>query len=592
RVSHYGLEQVVEIVGKTDYDFVDADIADSFREHDRIAMAAGKPSINEEWLTFADDSHRELAETIETPMYDIDGSLIGVLGVARDITATRKAEETQKRLATAIENAAEAVIITDATGIIQYVNPAQVILSGYSRDELLGQTTNVLKSDFHDGNSYKQLWDTIGVGTIWSGRFINKKKDGTEYHEDASIAPVCDKSDNLTNFVVVEHDVTKQLALQEQLFQSQKMETIGTLAGGISHDFNNLLQPIMGYTELLMMGRKPGDTEFDVFQKIYDAGKRGADLIKSLMLFSRKVEPEFGRVDLNHEILQAQKLLSQTIPKTIKIDLRLSEDLETVRADPSQLGQVLLNLGVNARDAMPDGGMLTIETTNVQLDKEYCDTHIEAKPGSYVLLTVSDIGQGMDSETLSHIFEPFYTTKERGKGTGLGLSTVYGIVKKHEGHIICYSKPGKGTTFTIYFPSIQMEKDSDTPTDESPIPGGTETVLLVDDEEDVRDLGATLLNRFGYKVIMAVNGKEALEIYQREGKSISLIILDLIMPEMDGRRCMAEILHVNPNAKVIIASGYSGSAPAAMAAGAKGFVQKPYNVRHLLTPVREVLDAD
>ncbi|MDR3604904.1 MAG: ATP-binding protein, partial [Syntrophaceae bacterium] len=505
-------------------------------------------------------------------------------------TERKRATEREQLLIAAVEHTADGVLITDATGIIQYVNPAQETLSGYSLDELVGQTPNVLKSDFHDGNFYKQLWDTIGVGTVWSGRFINKKKDGTEYHEDASISPVYDKSDNLTNFVVVEHDVTKQLALQEQLFQAQKMETIGTLAGGISHDFNNLLQPIMGYTELLMMEKKQGDPELDRLQKIYDAGKRGADLIKGLMLFSRKVEPEFGSVDLNHEIVQARTLLSQTIPKTIKIDLRLSDDLKTVQADPSQIGQVVMNLGVNARDAMPDGGTLTIATTNVQLDKEYCDTHLEAKPGSYVLLVVSDTGKGMDKETLSHIFEPFYTTKEKGKGTGLGFATVYGIVKKHDGHILCYSELGNGTTFTIYFPSIQVEKDSDTPTDETPIPGGTETVLLVDDEEDLRDLGTTLLNRFGYKVISAGNGKEALEIYQMEKDRIAIILLDLIMPEMDGRRCLAEVLQVNPNAKVIIASGYSESEPASMAAGAKGFVQKPYNVRQFLNTVREILD--
>ncbi len=584
-----------EMVGKKDHDFVDDDLADSFREHDRIAMAAGKPSINEEWLTFADDGHRELVETIKTPMYDSDGNLIGVLGIARDITAARKAEDTQKRLATAIEQVAEAVIITDATGIIQYVNPVQEVLSGHSLDELLGQTPNVLKNDFHDSNSYKQLWDTINAGNVWTGSFINKKKDGTKYHEDVSISPVYDKSDNLTNFVVVEHDVTKQLGLQEQLFQAQKMETIGTLAGGISHDFNNLLQPIMGYTELLMMGKKQGDPELDRLQKIYDAGKRGADLVKGLMIFSRKVEPELSRVDLNHEIVQARTLLSQTIPKTIKIDLRLSDDLKTVQADLSQIGQVVMNLGVNARDAMPDGGTLTIETTNVQLDKEYCNTHLEAKPGSYVLLTVSDTGKGMDKETLSHIFEPFYTTKEKGKGTGLGLSTVYGIVKKHEGHITCYSEPGHGTTFTIYFPSIQMEKDSDTPTeDETPIPGGTETVLLVDDEEVLKELGARLLNQYGYHVITASNGKEALEIYQRESESISLVLLDLIMPEMDGRRCLAKVLRIDPDAKVIIASGYSesGTADGVIVAGAMGFVQKPYNMRQLLTTIRDILDKN
>jgi PAS domain S-box-containing protein len=509
-----------------------------------------------------------------------------------DITDLREAEESHKLLTTAIEHTAEGVIITDSDGVIKYINPSQEILSGYSRDELLGQIPNIFRRDFHDGNFYKQLWDTIGVGTVWSGRFINRKKDGTAYHEDATISPVYNRSGKLTNFVAVKHDVTKQLALQEQLFQAQKMETIGTLAGGIPHDFNNLLQPIMGYTELLMMEKKQGDPELDRLQKIYDAGKRGADLIKGLMLFSRKVEPEFGRVDLNHEIVQARTLLSQTIPKTIKIDLRLSDDLKTVQADPSQIGQVVMNLGVNARDAMPDGGTLTIETTNVQLDKEYCDTHLEAKPGSYVLLIVSDTGKGMDKETLSHIFEPFYTTKEKGKGTGLGLSTVYGIVKKHDGHIICYSEPGNGTTFKIYLPAIQTEQDLKTPTSETTIPMGTETILLADDEDDLRDLGAELLNSFGYKVISAGNGKEALEIYQREGESISLIILDLIMPKMDGRRCLADVLQVNPNAKVIIASGYSESEPAAMAAGAKGFVQKPYNRRQLLTTIREIIDKD
>ena len=253
-----------------------------------------------------------------------------------------------------------------------------------------------------------------------------------------------------------------------------------------------------------------------------------------------------------------------------------------------------MNLGVNARDAMPDGGTLTIETANIRLDEEYCSSHPEAKPGSYVLLTVSDTGQGMDKETLSHIFEPFFTTKETGKGTGLGLATVYGIVKQHGGHITCYSEPGLGTTFKIYFPAIEKERDSETPSIEKPIPGGTETILLVDDEEALRELGSTLLNEFGYKVITACNGKEALEIYQWEGERISLVILDLIMPEMDGKKCMEEMLQVNPNAKVVLASGYSesGLANGDVTGRAKGFVQKPYNMSQLLTTIREILDEN
>jgi CheY-like chemotaxis protein len=241
---------------------------------------------------------------------------------------------------------------------------------------------------------------------------------------------------------------------------------------------------------------------------------------------------------------------------------------------------------------MPDGGTLSIETANVQLNEEYCSAYLKTKPGNYVLLTVSDTGKGMDKETLSHIFEPFYTTKEKGKGTGLGLATVYGIVKAHGGHITCYSEPGIGTSFKIYLPAIQTKKELETQTSKTAIPGGTETILLVEDDETIVGLGVAILNRFGYKVIIAGNGKEALEIYQVEKDSIALILLDLIMPVMDGKKCLEEILLVNPNAKVVLASGHSEGGPAdgAVADRAKGFVQKPYNMRQLLTTIREVLD--
>ena len=372
------------------------------------------------------------------------------------------------------------------------------------------------------------------------------------------------------------------------------MEAVGTLAGGIAHDFNNLLQMVLGYSELMLQTKKEGETDYVGLQTIHQAGKRGADLVKGLLTFSRKVETKYVPVNLNQEITHIQSLLSRTIPKTIKIDLHLDGDLESILADPSQLGQVLMNLGVNARDAMPDGGTLSIETSNVQLDKEYCSAHLEVKPGRHVLLTVSDTGQGMGKETLSHIFEPFFTTKETGKGTGLGLAIVYGIVKQHDGHIVSYSVLGHGTTFKVYLPAIQTDKDLETPTSEMAIRGGTETVLLVDDEEVLRDLGATLLNEFGYKVITAGNGKDALEVYRMEKDRVSLILLDLNMPVMDGRQCLAEILRIDPNAKVIIASGYSESGPAndASAGGAKALVQKPYEMRQLLTTIRNILDND
>jgi PAS domain S-box-containing protein len=530
---------------------------------------------------------------ISARMVQVDGEP-GIQVWLRDISERRRSEEAQKLLATAIEQSIESVMITDRNGKIQYINPAFERISGYRKDEVIGRDTRFLKSDKLESSYYKDQLAAIRSGNPWKGRLLSQRKDGQVFYEDVSISPVRDSSGEIVSFVDVGHDVTENWELQMQLLQSQKMESLGNLAGGIAHDFNNLLQIVLGYSEIALQRKIEENCDYADLQQIYQAGKRGAELVKSLMTFSRKVEPQYVPVDLNQEVTAIRNLLSNTIPKTINIDLHLKENLESVNADPSQIGQVLMNLGVNARDAMPEGGTLRIETDSVQLDNEYCRSHHDAMPGSYVLLTVSDTGQGMDKETLSHIFEPFFTTKEKGKGTGLGLATVYGIVKLHDSHITCHSAPGFGTTFRIYFPAINKEGDSETPTIARPIPGGTETILLVDDEQVIRDLGATLLNRYGYKVITACNGKDALEIYQREVESISLAILDLIMPVMDGRKCLAEILRIDPHAKVIIASGYSEGGPANgdMATRAKGFVQKPYSMRQLLTTIRDILDAD
>jgi len=528
------------------------------------------------------------------PLIGPDGNVEGILSVSADITKRKRSEEVQKRLATAIEQSIESVMITDRNGIIQYINPAFEHISGYRKEEVIGRSTRFLKSDKHDSSYYKDQLAAIRSGNHWKGRLVSQRKDGQLFYEDVAISPVRDSSGEVVNFVDVAHDVTENVELHKQLLHAQKMESLGTLAGGIAHDFNNLLQVVLGYSDFLLSQKKETDLEYEELRKIYQAGKRGTDLVQNLMMFSRKVEPKLLPVNLNDEVVQVQKLLSRTIPKIIKINLHLSGDLEFVEADISQIGQVLMNLGVNARDAMPDGGTLTVETANVELDEDYCATHLEVKPGRYVVLSVSDSGHGMDKETMSRIFEPFFTTKEMRKGTGLGLATVFGIVKQHKGHITCYSEPGHGTTFKIYFPAIEKEGDSETLTIEMPIQGGTETILLVDDEEVLRELGISILTRFGYEVITAGNGKEALDIYQREGQRISLVILDLIMPEMDGKQCLKEILRVDPKARVLIASGYSENGPitGTSLTGARGLVEKPYNMRQLLLMVREVLDGD
>ncbi len=388
---------------------------------------------------------------------DHNGLPAGMLVIIQDISHRKKVQELQRRLVTAIEQAAEAVIITDSSAEIKYVNPAFEKITGYSSAEVIGKTPSILKSGIHDENFYRRLWETIQAGEVWSGRFINRKKDGSIYYEDATISPVRDFKGNINNFVGVKRDVTETVELTRQLLHSQKMEAVGTLAGGIAHDFNNLLQVVMGYCEIMLHNRDRNESDRADLEKIYFAGKKGAELVRKLLTFSRNEQAKPVPVNVNDEITQIRDLLSRTIPKNIQIELRLSPDLSLVEADPSQLSQVILNLSVNARDAMQDGGKLSIETKNIFLDEDYCNKNLGVAPGKHVCLIVSDTGSGIDESVIDHIFEPFFSTKEVGKGTGLGLATVYGIVKNHGGHITCESLSGEGSTFKIYFPAINSE---------------------------------------------------------------------------------------------------------------------------------------
>ena len=341
-----------------------------------------------------------------------------------------------------------------------------------------------------------------------------------------------------------------------------------------------------------MAEKRENDPEYADLQKIFSAAKSGAELVKSLLTFSRKVETKPIPLNLNRQVIQVEKLLRRTIPKMIEIELDLSDDLAEVSADPTQVEQILMNLAVNARDAMPDRGGLTIITKNATLDQEYCKVHVGAKPGEYVMLSVSDTGHGMEKAAIEHIFEPFYTTKEMGRGTGLGLAMVYGIVKQHDGHITCYSELGHGTIFNVYFPAIERQLEPDLE-ESSVMPAfGTETILLVDDEEFVRDLGSRILSKAGYNVLTATNGREALDIFEKERTRIALVILDLIMPEIGGKECLEELRRIDPQLKVLIASGLSDAASVreSIRIGAKGFMYKPFKSRELLRQVRKVLD--
>jgi|GEM_PF-445388 len=524
---------------------------------------------------------------------DDEGNPLRMAGTYLDITARKHSELALRRLATAVEQAAEAIIITDPKGEIEYVNPAFERITGYTREEAVVQRACWLRADDDDARIPKGLHERLNRGETWAGRFAEKRKDGTSYEADATISPVRDSSGKITNLVAVKRDITQEVQLQKQLFQAQKMEAIGTLAGGIAHDFNNLLQVVLGYSELILMDERLDFRLKDDLHRVHGAALNGADLVRRLLTFSRKTETSLRPLNLNHRIDELKRLLARTVPKMIEIEVILASDLAPVNADPTQIEQVLMNLALNAKDAMPDGGRLVIETENVFLDSDYCKAHLDAEPGHYVLLEVTDSGHGMDRVTIEHIFEPFFTTKAPGEGTGLGLAMVYAIVKQHGGYLMCYSEPDQGTTFKIYFPALVSESRSDEPMVKSLPAGGSETILLVDDEELVRDLGERILRKAGYAVLTAANGEEGLSAYRAHQDSVGLVILDLIMPVMGGQQCLEELLKIDPGVKVLIATGYSAEGPKkdAFAGTAIDFVSKPYDMRQLLRSVREALDS-
>jgi len=503
--------------------------------------------------------------------------------------ALRESEEKYRNL---VERANDGICIVQDEKL-KYVNPGLAHILGYTMEELTG-------SPFVDYfvpeeapkavDYYKRRMAGEDIIAIYETTLRHKNGSRIDIEINAGITTYMSRP---ADFVFI-RDITQRKRLEDQFQQAQKMEAVGTLAGGIAHDFNNLLQAIQGYSDLLLLDKNKDEPGYRDLQEIRHAGQRASELTQQLLTFSQKVESKLRPVDLNHEVAQVEKLLKRIIPKMIKIELHLADTLSTINADPSQIEQVIMNLGVNARDAMPEGGELIIETEKTTMDEEYCNTHLGATPGDYVLLTVSDTGHGMDKDILEHIFEPFYTTKKTGKGTGLGLAMVYGIIKGHQGYITCYSEPGEGTAFKIYLPTIEQEAESEELKEEKMPVGGTETILLVDDEQSIRELGKDTLAKFGYKVIMAPDGESALELYREKKKKIDLIILDLIMPGMGGRKCLEKLLKINPQVKALIASGYSVNEPTkeALEAGARGFISKPYDLKQMLKAVRKALDKD
>ncbi len=563
----------------------------AFRDLHRRVMAGGGGALEFEIIGL--QGRRRWLETHAVPLRDADGRVTGLLGITGDITERKRADDelrrSENRYRSLVRGALYGIYRSTIGGRLLEANPALVTMLGYdSEAELLAGdwATQVYQDPSERARlvrEYQEAHRIDGVEAHW------KKKDGTPLTVRLSGRVMRDAAGNLTGYEMIAEDVTAQRALEQQFRQAQKMEAVGQLAGGVAHDFNNLLTAILGSTDLLLLDLPQEDPRREELLAIRDAGGRAATLTRQLLAFSRRQVLQPRVIGLNQVVAGLEKLLPRVIGEDIRLETVLVPDLARVSADSGQIEQVILNLVVNARDAMPEGGRLTIETANTYLDGAFALGHPVVAPGPYVRLSVSDTGHGMDDATRVRVFEPFFTTKGPGKGTGLGLATVYGIVKQSGGYIFVRSEPGRGTTFDVYLPPVEQPIENAPGAPESPgVEAGSETILLVEDDASVRGLARRALERYGYRVIEAGNGREALDVMRRHEGVINLLLTDIVMPEMGGRRSAEHVMLARPGIKVLYMSGYSG---AEQPAEREALIQKPFTPESLARKVRDVLDG-
>jgi PAS domain S-box-containing protein len=493
-----------------------------------------------------------------------------------------------------VEQSPSSIIITDVEGHIEYVNPRFTVVTGYKLEEVIGLNPRILRSTHTSTEEYTSLWETILAGREWKGEFQNKKKNGELFWVQASISPIRDAAGTTTHFLAVNEDITQRKLLEQQLWQAQKMESIGTLASGVAHDFNNILGIILGYASLLY--QKPLDAVrlHEYADSIMKAADRGAALVRQILTFARKSEFKLEKVDVNSIIGELAKMLGETFPKTITLSLQLEKALPALSIDRTQLHQALLNLCVNARDAMSDHGGLTIATHLVAGD--VLGSRFTAAFGrTFVEISVRDDGVGMDEATRSRIFEPFFTTKDIGKGTGLGLAVVFGVVQEHQGFVDVESSVGRGSTFNVYLPVPEsMTKGiGESSIDRPEIAGGSETILVVEDEVLMRDFLVAVFEQRGYRVITAGDGEEALRIHKARAHEIDMVFSDVGLPKIDGWEMSKLMKEANPELLVFLASGYLDSNLRSEIAkgGIRGYIEKPYRPDEILLRIRRAFDS-
>jgi PAS domain S-box-containing protein len=562
-----------------------------FEEEEYLAALARVPRLSRETVRTVMSFYAKLAELISRLGY---GHIKLARGLVERNALLESIERNEANLRSLFDAISESVFLIKSDGTVLAANKVLAERVGLTVDEIIGRRSyDLLPPD--KAHTCKTWIDE----TVRTGKPLVREDELNGRLQRYSIYPVLNSEGKVDRVAVYAEDITERTRAEEErrrletdLQQARKMEAVGTLAGGVAHDFNNILQVVLGYAQLLLFERTPDSPDYEEISNIETAALRGADLVQRLLMFSRRVAPEPVLVDLNERILYVEKLLARIIPRMISIRLDLQTGLPRVMADPVQIEQVLMNLAVNARDAMPDGGTLTFRTEEERLERDYCSAHPEAAPGPHVVLAVSDTGEGISQDIMERLFDPFFTTKEAGRGTGLGLATVYGIVKQHGGHIQVFSQPGAGAEFRIYLPAHHGEEQIETAHSQREVTGGNETILLVDDDPAIRGLAVRILEQSGYKIVTAADGMEAVETYRRMKDEIALVILDMIMPEMSGAKCLDRMVAIDSNVKALIASGFSkeGLSKNDFGPQVKGFIGKPFDLAKLRAAVREALD--
>lgn len=587
-----GQEEVDLIHPKKAADEPSAAARDSHMEDLRV-LAKGESTESEGWVSGA-EGEEVYHSTLKIPYLESAAGSSGMIAVSRDLTKRIQMEQEMQQLAVAVEQSTESILIADMDGSIFYVNAAFESITGYSSDEVLGKTPSLFRSDKHDDEFYEKLFSTISTGSKWEGHITSSRKDGEIFDVEAIIYPVRDESGTVLNYVAISRDVTQELALEKQMRQTQKMNAIGELAGGVSHDFNNILTAILGYVALCMNNVEEDSKVHDYLKEVVKAGDRAAKLVHQILTFSRQEEQEFHSVSLQPVIEDSLSMVKTTIKSNIKVETDIDGACGAIFGDTTQLQQVMVNLCTNAVHALGRGdGVLSVSLKQIELlGKKHGDRMVDLDPGLYACITVSDTGCGMTPEVLERIFEPYYTTKKKGEGTGFGLSIVHGIARKHSGYIAVESELEKGTNFHLYLPLLIGNAEEKQKAMELSTPEGFGHILFVDDDDAVLAMGSEIFESFGYSVETAVNGKKALELFKQDPQGFDALVSDYSMPEMNGYELINECLSMRPDLPAILCSGYMEKADGENLKdlGDTVFMSKPLDWRRLSRTLQEEIN--